>query len=57
MTWEEEVEHVKREHRRVWDWLLDADSMPPTLPEFDDNDEMYFSRKEKEERDHEDCNS
>ena len=57
MSLEEEIKHVRREHLRVWNHLLGVDAMDTTLPKFDDNDEMYFSRKEKEERDHEDCNS
>ena len=51
MTFEEEKEHVKREHRRVWDWLLDADTLDITRPLFDDNDEMYFSQAERRKHD------
>lgn len=54
MSLKEEIEHVRREHPRVWNHLLGVDAMDTTLPKFDDNDEMYFSRKEKEERDHAD---
>lgn len=57
MTLEEELEHVKREHPKAWAHLLGVDPMQPTLPEFDDDDEMFFSQKEKEERDHEDGNN
>ena len=48
MTLEEELEHVKREHPRAWAHLLGVDDLKVTLPEWDDNDEMYFSQKEKE---------
>jgi hypothetical protein len=50
MTLEEELEHVKREYPQAWSHLLGVDPMQPTLPKFDDNDEMYFTQKE--ERDH-----
>ena len=52
MSLEEELEHVKREHPKAWSYLLGVDPMQPTLPNFDENDEMYFSQKEKEESDH-----
>ena len=52
MTLEEELEHVKREHPKAWAHLLGVDSLQPTLPKFDDDDEIFFSQKEKEERDH-----
>lgn len=52
MTLEEELEHVKREHPRAWNHLLGVDDLKVTLPKFDENDEMYFSQREKEERDH-----
>ena len=47
MTFEEEVEHVKREHRRVWDWLIKPDG-PVQLPKFNDDDEMYFTKEERD---------
>lgn len=50
MTLAEEIELVKREHPRVWNYLLGVDDMAVTLPKFDENDEMFFSQKEKEER-------
>ena len=50
MTFEEEKEHVKREHRRVWDWLLSARTLN-CRPFFDDNDEMYFSQAERRNQD------
>lgn len=56
MTLEEELQHVRQAHPRVWNHLLGVDAMDTTLPKFDDNDEMYFSRKEKEERSHEEGN-
>ena len=57
MSLEEEIKHVRREHLRVWNHLLGVDAMDTTLPKFDDNDEMYFSQKEKEERGNEDGNN
>ena len=56
MTFEEEIEHVKREHPRVWNHLLGVDDMAVTLPAFDDNDEMYFSQAERRQKGHEDSN-
>lgn len=52
MSLEEELEHVKREHPKAWSYLLGTDSMEVTLPNFDENDEMFFSQREREERDH-----
>lgn len=49
MTLEEEVDHVKREHPRVWNHLLGVDSMKVTLPKFDDNDTMYFTEHKRSE--------
>lgn len=53
MTLEEELEHVKIEHPRVWEWLLGVNHMQVTLPTFDDNDEPDYEGKykTKEERD------
>lgn len=53
MTWEEEVEHVKTEHPRVWQWLLGVDSIKVSLPHFDDDDEPHYDWKHltKEEHD------
>lgn len=53
MTLEEELEHVKREHPKAWAHLLGVDSLQPTLPKFDDEDEMYFSQREREAVRHE----
>jgi hypothetical protein len=50
MTLEEELEHVKREHPRAWAHLLGVEDLKVTLPKFDDNDEMFFSQKEREDR-------
>ena len=47
MTLEEELMHVKMEYPKAWNHLLGVDSMQPTLPKFDDNDEMFFSQEEK----------
>lgn len=56
MTLAEEIEHVKREHPRVWNYLLGVDDMAVTLPSFDENDEMFFSQAEKEARRNEEGN-
>ena len=53
MTFEAEVEHVKKEHRRVWDWLLGTDNLHVTLPTFNDDDEpdyegKYLTKEESE---------
>ncbi len=50
MTLEEELAHVKKEHPRAWSHLLGVDDLKVTLPKFDDNDEMFFSQKEREDR-------
>ena len=45
MTFKEEIEHVKREHPRVWEWALGVNHMKVTLPTFDDNDEPDYEGK------------
>ena len=51
MSFEEEINHVKKEHPRVWAYLLGVDALQPALPKFDDNDDMYFTDQERRERD------
>ena len=57
MTLAEEIELVKREHQRVWNYLLGVDDMAVTLPSFDENDEMFFSQAEKEAQKNEEGNN
>ena len=58
MTFEEEIEHVKREHPRVWAWALGVNCMEVTLPKFNDDDEPDYEGKylTKEERDNDQGN-
>jgi hypothetical protein len=51
MTFEEEKEHVKREHPRVWEWLLGVDNMQVSLPTFNDDDEPDYRTKEEQDND------
>ena len=45
MTFEQELEHVKREHPKVYNWLLGVDDLKVSLPIFDDDDEPHYDDK------------
>ena len=46
----EQLVYIKEHFPEAWEYLLGVDNLKVTLPRFDDNDDMYFTQKERSER-------
>ena len=45
----EQLVYIKEHFPEAWEYLLGVDNMKVTLPNFDENDDMYFTQQERSE--------